>query len=46
MIEGLKIKLKTEILEWPAVRFSSEVAEWFQQEEKVEPLDGDCKSLK
>jgi len=46
MSKGLKTKLKTEMLEWPAVCFSIEVAEWFQREDGVELLDGDCKSLK
>jgi len=41
-----KTKLKTEMLEWSAVRFSIEVTEWFQREDTVEPFDGACKFLK
>ena len=47
MAEGVqdqraKTELKTEILEWPAVRFSFGVAEWFKQEDGVERFYGDC----
>ena len=41
MTKGLKTKLKTVMLEWTAVCFRIKVAERFQQEDRVEPLDGD-----